>query len=53
LYVLPEIRAMRSYWLVAHSDLRDVARVSAVWDFIARSPGVEQGLHSTEAALSP
>jgi len=34
--VLPEIRAMRSYWLVAHSDLRDVARVSAVWDFIAR-----------------
>jgi DNA-binding transcriptional LysR family regulator len=34
--VLPEFGAMRSYWLVAHSDLRDVARVSAVWDFIAR-----------------
>ena len=33
--VLPEIRATRNYWLVAHSDLRDVARVSAVWDFIA------------------
>lgn len=33
--VLPEFGATRSYWLVAHSDLRDVARVSAVWDFIA------------------
>jgi DNA-binding transcriptional LysR family regulator len=34
--VLPEIGATRSYWLVAHSDLRDLARVNAVWDFIAR-----------------
>lgn len=34
--VLPDLGATRSYWLVAHPDLRDVARVSAVWDFIAR-----------------
>lgn len=34
--VLPDIGATRSYWLVAHPDLRDVARVSAVWDFVAR-----------------
>ena len=33
--VLAEIRATRDYWLIAHPDLRDMARVSAVWDFIA------------------
>ena len=32
--VLPEIHAVRSYWLVSHADVRNLARVAAVWDFI-------------------
>jgi DNA-binding transcriptional LysR family regulator len=30
-----EIRIVRSYWLVIHSDVRDLVRVKAVADFIA------------------
>lgn len=33
--VLPEIGAVRSYWLVSHADMRDLARVATLWDFIA------------------
>ncbi|MBT3360486.1 MAG: LysR family transcriptional regulator [Rhodospirillales bacterium] len=32
--VLPEIGAQRSYWLVSHADVRDLARVATLWDFI-------------------
>ena len=35
--VLPEeIQLIRSFWLVTHSDLRDLARVSVTSEFIAR-----------------
>jgi DNA-binding transcriptional LysR family regulator len=30
-----EIRIIRSYWLVIHSDVRDLVRVKAVADFVA------------------
>ena len=32
--VLPELRAVRSYWLAIHESLRDVARVRAAADFL-------------------
>ena len=32
--VLPEIGAQRSYWLVSHADVRDLARVATLWDYI-------------------
>ncbi|MFT3974419.1 MAG: LysR family transcriptional regulator [Amaricoccus sp.] len=33
--VVPEARAVRSYWTAVHENLRDVARVRAVADFLA------------------
>lgn len=33
--VLPEVRATRAYWTAVHENLRDVARVRAVADFLA------------------
>ena len=33
--ILPEIGAVRSYWLVSHADVRDLARVTTLWDFVA------------------
>ena len=33
--VLPEVGAIRSYWLVSHADVRALARVVTLWDFIA------------------
>ncbi len=35
--VLPERRAIRSYWIVAHDDVRDLARVRRVHDFIVET----------------
>jgi DNA-binding transcriptional LysR family regulator len=32
--VLPEVGVLRSYWLVTHDDVRDLARVRLVHDFI-------------------
>jgi DNA-binding transcriptional LysR family regulator len=32
--VLPKIKLMKSYWLVTHSDLRQLARIKAVTEFI-------------------
>jgi DNA-binding transcriptional LysR family regulator len=32
--VLPELRAVRSYWLAIHEGLRDIARVRAAADFL-------------------
>lgn len=43
--VLPaEIRIVRSYWLVIHSDLRQLPRVRAAADFITEAVRVERGL---------
>jgi len=36
--ILPgEVRLVRSYWLIAHADTRDLARIRAVSDFIHKS----------------
>ena len=35
--VLPELRAVRSYWLAIHENLRDVARVRAAADFLTET----------------
>ena len=41
--ILPgEVRLVRSYWLIAHADTRDLARIRAVADFI------HQSAHQTE-----
>ena len=32
--VLPELRAVRAYWLAVHETLRDVARVRPAADFL-------------------
>ena len=32
--ILPEIGAQRAYWLVSHADVRDLARVATLWDYI-------------------
>ena len=35
--VLPEkISILRSFWLLVHADLKDVARVRAIMDFMVR-----------------
>ena len=35
--VLPDLRAMRSYWLAIHENLRDVARVRAAADWLTEA----------------
>ena len=40
--VLPELRAVRSYWLAIHENLRDVARVRAAADFLTEAVGDAQ-----------
>jgi DNA-binding transcriptional LysR family regulator len=35
--VLPRLRAVRSYWLAVHENLRDVARIRAAADFLTES----------------
>jgi DNA-binding transcriptional LysR family regulator len=35
--VLPELRAIRSYWLAIHENLRDIARVRAAADFLTEA----------------
>jgi DNA-binding transcriptional LysR family regulator len=35
--VLPELKAVRSYWLAIHENLRDVARVRAAADFLTET----------------
>jgi DNA-binding transcriptional LysR family regulator len=37
--VLPEVGVTRSYWLVTHDDVRDLARVKLVHDFIVELVG--------------
>jgi len=35
--VLPDLRAMRSYWLAIHENLRDVARVRAAANWLTEA----------------
>ncbi len=48
--VLPEVRAVRSYWLAAHADQRGLARVDAVWRFIMGETRRARSLFLREAA---
>lgn len=41
--VLPELAAVRSYWLAIHEALRDVARVRAAADFLTETVREAQG----------
>ncbi|MGH1571277.1 LysR substrate-binding domain-containing protein [Methylobacterium sp. P31] len=34
--VLPELRLVRTYWLIAHADTRDLPRVRVVSDFLTQ-----------------
>ena len=38
----PSLRAVRSYWLAIHENLRDVARVRAAADFLTEAVGEAQ-----------
>jgi DNA-binding transcriptional LysR family regulator len=43
--VLPnDVRLVRSFWMVAHADLKDLARVRAVMDFVAQEVEASQWL---------
>jgi hypothetical protein len=37
-----EIRIGRSYWLVTHSDVRELVRVRAIADFIANTVNADR-----------
>ncbi len=40
--VLPELRFERSYWLVAHLDTRNLARIATVHQFIVNAVAERQ-----------
>jgi DNA-binding transcriptional LysR family regulator len=43
--VLPEtVSITRSFWLLVHADLKDVARVRAIVDFVVRETRAARGL---------
>jgi len=42
--VLPERRAMRSYWIVVHEDLRHLGRVKAVAQHLVASIGADRAM---------
>jgi DNA-binding transcriptional LysR family regulator len=51
--VLPEsVSITRSFWLLVHADLKDVARVRAVVDFVVREAKANRALLMGEAAAS-
>lgn len=41
--VLPQVSIARSYWIVVHEDMRAIARVNAVADFIAQEVAAARG----------
>jgi hypothetical protein len=50
--VLPEsVSITRSFWLLVHADLKDVARVRAVVDFIVREAKAHRALLMGEPRL--
>lgn len=49
--VLPDLRAVRSYWLAIHENLRDVARVRAAADWLIEAVrGAQTAFHNTADA---
>ena len=42
--VLPSFRLIRTFWLVLHSDLRNIARVRVTADFMADQANKAQAL---------
>jgi hypothetical protein len=43
--VLPEtVQITRSFWLLVHADLKDVARVRAIVDFVVREAKASRAL---------
>ena len=54
--VLPEAELTRTFWLIVHAELKDVARVRAMVDFLVREVKAARGLFLPEqanAALTP
>ena len=41
--ILPEIAVIRSYWIVSHDDVRTLARVRAVYDWVVEVVAVSGG----------
>jgi hypothetical protein len=42
--VLPSFRLIRTFWLVLHSDLRNIARIRVTADFMAEQASLAQAL---------
>ena len=52
--VLPEtVSITRSFWLLVHADLKDVARVRAIVDFVVREVKASRGLLMGEPRPEP
>jgi DNA-binding transcriptional LysR family regulator len=52
--VLPEsVSITRSFWLLVHADLKDVARVRAIVDFLVREAKASRALLMGEAQAAP
>ncbi|WP_188520263.1 LysR family transcriptional regulator [Alsobacter metallidurans] len=47
--VLPHIQLTRTFWLIVHAELKDVARVRAMVDFLVREVKAARGLFLPEA----
>jgi molybdate transport repressor ModE-like protein len=50
--VLPDFKLIRSFWLLVHSDLRNIARVRVTADFIAEKASQAQSLFLPPAAAA-
>ena len=52
--VLPEqVSIVRSFWLIVHADLREVARIPATVDFLVREVRAARGLLMPPAVSAP
>lgn len=51
--VLPELRAVRSYWTAVHENLRDVGRVRAAADFLTAAVRAAEGDFLRPGRVSP
>ncbi|MEN3793728.1 LysR family transcriptional regulator [Fulvimarina sp. MAC3] len=50
--ILPDERITRSYWLVFHESVRDVARIAAVADFIREAVEAEKALFGSSGTTA-
>jgi DNA-binding transcriptional LysR family regulator len=50
--VLPELRALRSYWIVVHEDLRGLGRVKAVHDHLVAAITADRGIFVAVALMA-